>query len=127
LLEAYENQTDLFVNTLKTMETRFIHRHTSVVALTFGAAALLAAPTASPADTIFVSNFVNKNIVEFTSGGVGSVFASTGASNPSGMAFDSMGNMYVSYVNNNLIEKFSPSGTDLGVFASTEWPGWPGV
>jgi sugar lactone lactonase YvrE len=58
------------------------------------------------------------SIEKFTPGGVGSVFADTGLQVPFGLAFDSAGNLYVS---NNLIstiEKFSPTGEDLGIFAS---------
>lgn len=36
-----------------------------------------------------------------------------------GIAFDADGNLYVSSSINNTVEKFSPSGTDLGPFAST--------
>jgi len=59
------------------------------------------------------------SIEKFTPGGVGSVFADSGLQVPFGLAFDSAGNLYVS---NNLIstiEKFSPTGQDLGVFANT--------
>ena len=37
---------------------------------------------------------------------------------PNGLALDSSGNLYVT-TNSNVIRKFSPSGVDLGVFAST--------
>ena len=59
------------------------------------------------------------SIEKFTPNGVGSVFTDTGVQVPFGLAFDSAGNLYVS---NNLIstiEKFSPTGQDLGVFANT--------
>jgi hypothetical protein len=39
--------------------------------------------------------------------------------NPQGVAFDRAGNLYVANFNNNTIREFSPSGADLGVFAST--------
>ena len=56
-------------------------------------------------------------IVKITTNGVGSVFANIGSS-PFGLAFDSAGNLYATYNQLNTIEKFSSTGTDLGVFAS---------
>ncbi len=59
------------------------------------------------------------SIEKFTPDGVGSVFADTGMRVPFGLAFDGAGNLYVSNSLSNTIEKFSPTGEDLGVFAST--------
>jgi sugar lactone lactonase YvrE len=81
--------------------------------------AALLAPAVACADTLFVSNYGADTIEMFTSGGVGSIFASTGLSSPTGLAFDSAGNLYAANSGNNTIEKFSSTGTDLGVFAST--------
>lgn len=53
------------------------------------------ASAATHADTIYVSSYVNDTIEKFTPGGVGSVFATTGSSGPSGLALDSAGNLYV--------------------------------
>ena len=39
--------------------------------------------------------------------------------NPSGIAFDGSGNLYAVNQSTNTVEKFSPTGVDLGVFAST--------
>ena len=60
-------------------------------------------------------------ILEYSSSGqfLG-MFASTGGNNVSGLAFDSSGNLYASYDNSGTygnIEKFSPTGQDLGNFA----------
>ena len=66
---------------------------------------------------LYVANGSNQ-IEKFTPGGVRSVFASTGLNGPYGLAFDSAGNLYVANSGNNTIEKFSSTGTDLGVFAS---------
>ena len=71
-----------------------IHQRASITTLAFAAAALLAAPGVSHADTLYVSNFGYYNIEEFTAGGVGSVFAGT-SPYPYGVAFDSAGNLYV--------------------------------
>jgi hypothetical protein len=52
------------------------------------------------------------------------IFASAGISNPSHLALDVMGNVFVANTDNggefrNTIHKFSPTGQDLGIFAST--------
>jgi DNA-binding beta-propeller fold protein YncE len=50
-----------------------------------------------------------------------------GLSGPAGLAFDKRGNLYVSSRGNNTIREFSPSGVDLGVFASTGLSGPVGL
>jgi len=62
-------------------------------------------------------------VLKFTPDGVGSVFADSGLQVPFGLAFDSAGNLYVANSLSNTIEKFSPTGQDLGVFASTGMAG----
>src|SRR5438093_1380293 len=60
----------------------------------------------------YAANGNNNTIVKFTSGGSGSVFASTGLS-PSGLvglAFDSAGNLYAANFNTNTVQKFTPGG-----------------
>ena len=79
---------------------------------------LLVVPAAVRADNLFVSDYGNHTVVKIDSSGVGTVFISS-ITNPAGLAFDSLGNLYVANANSNLIEKFSSTGTDLGVFAST--------
>ena len=72
------------------------------------------------ADTFLVSNYDSNTIEEYSSTGVDlGLFASTGLSQPQGMAFDSSGNLYVANWGSNTIEKFSATGDNLGVFAST--------
>ena len=61
-------------------------------------------------------------IEKFTPGGVESVFVGSGLSQPVGMAFDGAGNMLVTNETSGLIEKFSSSGTYLGVFAGSSYP-----
>jgi sugar lactone lactonase YvrE len=80
-----------------------------------GAATLFANVTAS-ADTVYVANNSTHTVTQFTPNGVGSVFANTSPS-PWNIAFDSAGNLYVG-IPGGSIEKFSPTGTDLGVFAN---------
>jgi DNA-binding beta-propeller fold protein YncE len=58
------------------------------------------------------------SVLKFTPEGVGSVFADSGFQLAYGLAFDRDGNLYVSNVDSSTIEKFSPTGEDLGVFAS---------
>jgi sugar lactone lactonase YvrE len=76
------------------------------------------------AGNLYVSNASggptgNGSIEKFTPAGVGSVFADSVLHVPFGLVFDSAGNLYVSNSLSNTIEKFSPTGEDLGVFAST--------
>ena len=84
---------------------------------------LLAAPSTSRADNIFVSNnndgSVNGpySIEEFSSSGVGTPFASSGLNGPGGLTFDSAGNLYVANYNGNYIEEFNSSGVGT-VYAS---------
>ncbi len=61
-------------------------------------------------------------IEELNSSGVGTVFT-TGLSNPSGMTFDSAGNLYIGIQGNETIEKYSSTGGGLSsngtVFANS--------
>lgn len=57
-------------------------------------------------------------VLKFSPDGVGSVFADSGFDRAWGLAIDSTGNIYVSNFKSSTIEKFSPTGVDLGVFAS---------
>jgi DNA-binding beta-propeller fold protein YncE len=98
------------------------------------------------AGNLFVANPRSNTIQKFTPDGIGTEFANAqdGLQQPVGLAFDTAGNLYVSnarggpsgtgsiekftpggvgsvYVSNNLIStirKFSPTGEDLGIFAS---------
>ena len=67
---------------------------------------------------LYVAIFLDDTIEKFTPDGGGTVFANTGLFRPIGLLFDSAGNLYAAN-ENNTIEKFSPTGTDLGIFAST--------
>jgi streptogramin lyase len=60
-------------------------------------------------------------IEKFTPGGVESTYHDFGsATAPAGLAFDSAGNLFVAtYGSASTIEKFSPTGADLGAFTST--------
>lgn len=73
-------------------------------------------------DNIYAGNTTSNQsapgyIEKFTPSGVGSVYASTG-DDPSGLAFDSAGNLYVANANDHTIYKITPGG-GVSLFAST--------
>ena len=76
-------------------------------------ASLLASP--ARADVFYVSDYVSKNIEKATASGATSIFAST-SSGPSGLAFDSAGDLFVSL--NGTIMKYTPDGAG-SIFATT--------
>ena len=84
------------------------------------AAGLLLLAPLGRADTVVVANLGVNTITKYDDSGIGSPFTNAFINGPNGLAFDSSSNLYVS-TNPNIIEKFAPDGTDLGVFAST-WP-----
>jgi sugar lactone lactonase YvrE len=100
---------------MKTELHRVIVRRLSLATLTI--VALLLPAAAARADNIFVANGGNNTIEEFTAGGVGTVYASTGLNNPNGLAFDAAGNLFVGNYGNNTIEKITPGGVS-SVFAT---------
>ena len=73
---------------------------------------------AAPGAQLFVANNGDNTIGKFTPGGIGSVFASSGLSAPTGLAFDSAGNLYAANAGDSTIEKFTPAGVG-SVFASS--------
>src|SRR5947207_13646290 len=75
-------------------------------------AAMLAQPTATRADTVYVSNWSSDSIVRFTADGVGSIFFSGGSESfrPTGLTFDRAGNLYAANRYSG-IYKFTPDGT----------------
>ena len=93
-----------------------IQQRAPIVALTL-AALLLTTSASSRADILYVSNWGNNTIEQFTPQGVGSVFANTGLDQPGGLAFDTTGNLYVANYGDNTIEKFTPGGVG-SVFAT---------
>ena len=102
------------------------HPLSLLLAASAALAAILTPITARAAATIYVSNAGNNTIEQFTEAGVGSVFASTGLSEPQGLAFDSAGNLYVANNGNNTITKFTLGGAS-SVFASTGLNGPAGL
>ena len=86
-------------------------------ALALALTALVSVARAGPTGDLFVAN-ANDTITEFTPGGVGSVFATTGLDGPGGLAFDNAGNLFVANGISQTIEEFTPGGVG-SVFAST--------
>jgi sugar lactone lactonase YvrE len=82
------------------------------------AALLLTSVGDAQADSFFVTNFGVNTITSYDENGFGSNFTNAFVNGPNGIAIDASGNVYVT-TNANTIEKFSPNGVDLGVFAST--------
>jgi hypothetical protein len=89
------------------------------------AAAFLLANKDVFGDTVYVSNGgVNVTspdpgtVERFAPDATASVFANT-SNSPRGLAFDAVGNLFVAYPLQNTIEKFSPTGVDLGAFTTT--------
>ncbi len=67
------------------------------------------------ADNLFVAN--DSYIEKFTPDGTASRFATAGVNRPSGLAFDSLGNLYTANYYGNSITKFTPDGA-RSVFAA---------
>ena len=74
-----------------------------------GLAGFLSLISAS-ADTIYVGCALEGTIHQFTTNGVGSIFARASLGNPEGEAFDQAGNLYVANEAYNTITKFNTSG-----------------
>ena len=82
------------------------------------ATGLLVLASLVQADNFFVANSGVNSITKYDDNGAGSPFTGEFVNGPYGLALDSSANLYVT-TNSNVIRKFSPSGVDLGVFAST--------
>ncbi|MFI5317232.1 MAG: NHL repeat-containing protein [Myxococcota bacterium] len=90
-------------------------------------AATLLGATAS-AESLFVSNnqYLVNQVVQFSpSGTYEGLFAST--QQPDGLAFDSLGNLYVSSENAGTVTRFAPDGTNEGSFVTTGLDGPDGL
>ncbi|MBV8132242.1 MAG: NHL repeat-containing protein [Alphaproteobacteria bacterium] len=78
----------------------------------------------SAGDVLFVTNSATDtgdtpNVTKFDARGKPTIFATVGIGNPTGLAFDAAGDLYVANTAGNSVRKFSPPGVDLGNFATT--------
>ncbi len=78
---------------------------------------LLLGLTGARAETFYVPNTGENTISQYDNNGAATAFTSASVNGPIGVALDRQGNLFVS-TNGNTIEKFSPSGVDLGTFAT---------
>src|ERR1017187_4901271 len=113
-----ERLEEVLMKTLRIRRNRLARR-----AALFSWLAIVTALATSPAaqaGSLYVSLAVSGEIVQFTSGGAESVFA-TGLKAPAGLAFDSHGNLYEADSNypfeNGSINEFAPGGS-MTTFAS---------
>jgi uncharacterized repeat protein (TIGR03803 family) len=72
-----------------------------------------------PTQDFFVVNRGNNTIEHFTAGGVASTFATSGFDYAGDLAFDSVGNLYISDVGNNDVVKYDSSGNASVFYSST--------
>src|ERR1035441_315434 len=81
---------------------------------------LFAAPAASRADTLYVANLYGQSIAKYdtTTGASLPAFFRSGWSQPEGIVFDDLGNLYAANFYTSSIEKFTSQGVG-SVFAST--------
>ena len=94
-------------------------QHTKAFCFGLSALACIVATNGLADTTIFVSDSTNNKIEKFDSSGTDlGTFATTGLNAPTGLAFDSSGNLYVANHGNSTIVKFNSSGTVLATFGS---------
>jgi sugar lactone lactonase YvrE len=94
--------------------------------------------TVDSSGNVYIADTINNEVEKVTSGGTLSIIAGTGTSgaptpgpatssdlsNPSGVAVDSTGNVYIADTSNNEVEKVTSGGT-LSIFAGTGTSGPP--
>lgn len=94
-----------------------------LVVLLWGAAGwLLQGPTAAGQDLLVANNTASstESILRYSAAGrfIGDFAVTSFRGGPVGLAFDAHGNLYVANHGNNSIHRYSPTGDDLGIFAS---------
>jgi sugar lactone lactonase YvrE len=95
-----------------------VFRRKVVCSLFMAAGCLNVASRALKADIVYISDENTNNIYRYDSDGTYLGVFAVGPKGASGMALDSSGNLYVAGSFSNTIEKFSPTGVDLGVFST---------
>ena len=73
---------------------------------------------------LYAGSWDRGTITKFTPDGTPTLFASGVSGNHAGLAFDRNGILYLAQQGNNTIKTFDAAGNDLGVFVSTDVPGW---
>jgi sugar lactone lactonase YvrE len=114
--DVYASAKHINHKIVKARSTKTIRQCASTAVLTL-AAVLLAAPAAAHGDTFYVSEYASNYVRQYTASGAGSVFVRT-PGGPTGIAFDSAGNLYAAIWSSSTIMKFTPGGPGT-VFAST--------
>jgi len=66
--------------------------------------------------SLYAANFAGGTVEKLTPDGTATLVATV--ARPTGLAFDSLGNLYIATFGNT-IERFSPAGADLGIFANS--------
>ena len=89
-----------------------------ILAASFLFASTLTLVSATVTFPLYVANGGDGTIEQFTSGGIGSLFTSTGLPIVEGIAFDISGNLYVADWAGGTIRKFTPGGVG-SIFANT--------
>lgn len=107
---------------MKSNPANFIPLQTLVTASVL-AIGLLAAAAPATAGIVYVSNWSLNNVEKYdlATGTDLGVFATTGLNQPTGLALDRAGNLYVANRGNHTIQKFSPDGVG-SFFASVNAP-----
>ena len=132
--EAFDKAGNLYIaneafNTIEKFATNGVP---SVFAADPGDNSVLSNPEGlafDKAGNLYVANDGNNTIEKFDTNGVASVFATDDGSDtildgPEGLAFDTTSNLYVAN-DGNFIEKFSPSGVNLGSFGDSSYLNGP--
>jgi streptogramin lyase len=100
--------------------------HHRFIIITIASALLLAAPIISPAQNLFVAN--NSKVSEFAPNGtLLQAFSNPNIENPTGMTFDSQGNLYVVNFDSKTVEKLTTNGISLATLSGNNLfePGQP--
>jgi sugar lactone lactonase YvrE len=107
---------------MKTKPTAKTRQHASILIL-IAAVALVATPSPSHADIMYVSSFDNTiEKFDLATGASLGIFANTGLNSPCGLAFDGAGNLYVANGGDSTILKFTSDGVG-SVYANSSLSG----
>lgn len=74
------------------------------------------------AGNLYVVNNHDPSVEKISTGGLGTVFATTGLSDPKGVAVDSSGDVWVADFDTNQVTEYNPAGTLIGTFTGLSGP-----